>query len=60
MKKSFSSRIRMTKNKKTLRRMMGVNHFRSKKSGRTKARQRKLHGVGYPHLMRNAYAVRNS
>ncbi|MBI1960718.1 MAG: hypothetical protein HYS43_00360 [Candidatus Liptonbacteria bacterium] len=60
MKKSFSDRIRVTKNKKLLRRGMGVNHFRSKKSAASKARTRKLHGVGYPHLMKNAHAVRNS
>jgi ribosomal protein L35 len=56
MKKSFSNRIRITKNKKVLRRRMGVNHFRSKKRSKLKAQKRKTTTLKYPKIARHAHA----
>ncbi len=40
MKKSVSSRIRITKNGKVMRRTMAVGHFRTRKSGKNLLRKR--------------------
>lgn len=40
MKKSISSRIRITKNGKIMRRTMAVGHFRTRKSGSNLLRKR--------------------
>ncbi len=40
MKKSISSRIRITKNGKVMRRTMAVGHFRTRKSGSNLLRKR--------------------
>jgi len=48
MHKSISKRIRITKNGKIVRRAMGVNHFRSKKSSRTKQNLKKSRGLNTP------------
>jgi ribosomal protein L35 len=41
MKKSVSSRIRVTKNGKIMRRKMGTSHFRAKMSSKSKQDKRK-------------------
>ncbi len=40
--KSVSKRIRITKNGKMLRRPMGVNHFKTRKTGRGIQNKRKM------------------
>lgn len=40
MKKSVSSRIKITKNGKVMRRTMGVGHFRTRKSSKNLLRKR--------------------
>ncbi len=41
MKKAISKRFRVTKKGKVIRRKMGVNHFRVRKSKHQKVRERK-------------------
>jgi ribosomal protein L35 len=48
VKKSVSKRIRITKNGKIVRRPMGVNHFRTRKSTKNVRSKRKTLSLGYP------------
>jgi ribosomal protein L35 len=48
VKKSVSKRIRITKNGKIVRRPMGVNHFRTRKSTNNVRSKRKTVSLGYP------------
>lgn len=50
MKKSFAKRIKITKGGKILRRLMAVDHFKSKNSGHSRQSKRKLQRLGYPNL----------
>lgn len=50
MKNSLSDRIKVTKNKKVLRRKMAVNHFRSKKRASAKTKKKKMVSLGYPNI----------
>ena len=47
MRKTYTSRIRVTKNGKMIRRKMGVGHFKSKKSSSFKQAQRKTQTLAY-------------
>lgn len=46
--KSVSKRIRITKNGKAVRRPMGVNHFKTRKTGRGVQNKRKTLSLNYP------------
>ena len=46
--KSVRKRIRITKNGKVVRRPMGVNHFKTRKTGRGIQNRRKSLGLDYP------------
>jgi ribosomal protein L35 len=46
--KSVRKRIRITKNGKVVRRPMGVNHFKTRKTGRAIQNRRKSLGLDYP------------
>ncbi|MDO8515992.1 MAG: 50S ribosomal protein L35 [bacterium] len=48
MKKSVSKRIRITATGKMMRRPMGVNHFRTRKSNRLVRSKRKRIELNYP------------
>lgn len=48
MRKSVKKRIRVTKNGKMLRRKMGQNHFRAKKSGKQIRNKRKGLSLSIP------------
>lgn len=49
MKKSVAKRFKMTKRGKLLRRPMGVNHFRTRKTQKNVRKKRQSRGVDYPH-----------
>ena len=46
--KSFSKRVRITKNGKIVRRRMAVDHFRTRKSTKVNRNSRKTLSLGYP------------
>ncbi len=46
--KSLSKRIRITKNGKIVRRRMGVDHFRTRKSTKSNRNARKTLSLGLP------------
>jgi ribosomal protein L35 len=46
--KSVTKRIRITKNGKIVRRPMGVDHFRTRKTGRGVQNKRKTLSLDYP------------
>jgi len=46
LKKSVSTRIRITKNGKIMRRTMGIGHFRTRKSTRNLRRKRNMVSSG--------------
>jgi ribosomal protein L35 len=46
--KSVTKRIRITKNGKVVRRPMGVNHFKTRKTGRGIQHRRKSLSLDYP------------
>lgn len=48
MKKSFSKRIRITKNGKVVRRSMGMNHFRTRTTQKNIRGKSKSRGLDYP------------
>ncbi|MEK7174624.1 MAG: hypothetical protein AAB759_03115 [Patescibacteria group bacterium] len=49
MRKSFSKRIRITKNGKVIRRPMRIDHFKTRSSGAGAIRnKRKSRGLNYP------------
>jgi ribosomal protein L35 len=48
MKKSVSKRIRITKNGKIVRRRMGVDHFRTRRSTKNNRDSRKSLSLNYP------------
>jgi ribosomal protein L35 len=57
MKKSISKRIRFTKNGKIVRRRMGVNHFRTRKStSNIRSSRKKISLEGSTKSIRNSYA----
>jgi len=41
-RKSFLKRFKISKNKKILRRISGINHFLSKKSSKVKKRKKRM------------------
>ncbi|MDO8574338.1 MAG: 50S ribosomal protein L35 [bacterium] len=45
--KSISKRIRITKNGKLVRRKMGIDHFKSKKTGKQRRQKRNLKLLRY-------------
>lgn len=47
MRKSQSKRIKITKNGKIVRRPMGVNHFRTRKSSNNVRGKRKSRGLNH-------------
>lgn len=47
-RKSIKKRFKITKNGKVLRRQTGLNHLRSKKSGKYKRKKRRLVEVSKP------------
>jgi len=47
MRSTFTSRIRITRRGKVMRRKMGSSHFRSKKSAAAKQSRRKTHGLDF-------------
>ncbi len=55
MRKSVSKRIRVTKNGKVLRRPMGTDHFRTRKSTKNIKSKSKNRGLDFP--MRKLIAV---
>ena len=46
--KSVQKRIRVTRNGKVVRRPMGVNHFKTRKTGRGVQNRRKTLSLDYP------------
>ncbi len=48
MKKSISKRIKITKNGKIVRRIRGVNHFRTRKNQKTIRNKRKSYSLDVP------------
>ncbi len=46
--KSFTKRIRITKNGKVVRRPMAVDHFKTRKSTKTNRNSRKTLGLNFP------------
>ncbi len=48
MRKSVTKRIRITKNGKMIRRPMGVNHFRTRKSQKVLRRKGKNTSLDHP------------
>jgi len=48
MKNTIKKRIRITKNGKMVRRVMGVNHFHTRKSGKRLRTKRKSLGLDFP------------
>jgi len=48
LRKSFGKRIRITKTGKAMRRPMGIDHFRSKKTGKARRNTRKAVKLIYP------------
>lgn len=46
MKKSISSRFKVTKTGKVLRRQMGVSHFKAKGGGKRTRQKRRMRQVG--------------
>jgi ribosomal protein L35 len=46
--KSVTKRIRITKNGKVVRRPMGVNHFKTRKTGRGIQKSRRSLSLDYP------------
>ncbi|MBI4095213.1 MAG: 50S ribosomal protein L35 [Candidatus Liptonbacteria bacterium] len=47
-KKSVTKRIRFTKRGKLIRRPMGVNHFRTRKSQKLLRKKGKMVGINHP------------
>jgi len=48
MQKSFTKRIRITKNGKLLRRSMAVDHFRTRKSTKNLRQKKNQRSLNYP------------
>ena len=48
MRKSLSKRIRITKNGKIIRRPMGVDHFRTRKTQKVVRRKNKTVSLNHP------------
>jgi len=48
MRKSITKRIRITKNKKVVRRPMAVDHFRTRSTQKGIQKKRKNRGLNYP------------
>lgn len=46
--KGLNKRIKKTKNGKIMRKQMGINHFRSKKSGNARRGKNKSRSLNYP------------
>ena len=48
IKKSFSKRFKVTKRGKIVRRSMGIDHFRTRKSKKSLRNKKKNIGIDYP------------
>jgi ribosomal protein L35 len=48
MRKSLSKRIKITKNKKIVRRFMAIDHFRTRKTTKNVRRKNKTASLDYP------------
>jgi len=57
LSKSVSKRIRVTRNGKVVRRPMAVNHFRTRKNGRSVQKKRGTVSLDYPMKKLASYGV---